>query len=629
MAANFDKSQDSSSSPEQEYQAKGVSQPDEEHYQAKGVSANNEQQLHTGIVDPTAAPLPQNAGQPAPPPRRQIVDPTAAPFPQNAGQPSRVSTVTPGAWNLQAVAPTRSTTPQPAKPTLNVKLRLDAPDISAEELNVFLTETLPLLRLDFTKVGASYKFQLDLETELRRTVGEKAKFQFELCDVDAGFERLGLRCALDRDRRVLVFEGTPKERFDGFVALQFECRLLVKSSLKLTSAFSLVGRKTTLCVETCEADPVNLQFLIHPDPWSLWNTLEPPVDAPYPTSHSEIYAARFPQTDKLVLAASQRGRSHEHDGKFRDDSFAVKLDAIDGWSFFAVGDGAGSAKFSRKGSEIACKTVVERLAHYFQTDADSLNSAIEQFQSDAAQAPERAVLDGNDAPPTVVNIFHRALYETFLQLHNEVKTRNQNCALNETTAQMRDYHTTLLCCALKKFASGWVVLSYWVGDGGFAVYRPNGEERALALGVPDGGEFAGQTRFFTMKEEIDAAPIKNRVRVAFVSDFDALVLATDGVSDPYFEVENDLLAFERWRAFWQARAKDELFHGVFDDGIDIKERAERLKQGLRFKIAGHHDDRTILLVLNPDAFATPCKHAAPNPPIAPPSLNDDQLEGDR
>ena len=337
----------------------------------------------------------------------------------------------------------------------------------------------------------------------------------------------------------------------------------------------------------------------------------------------------FPQTDKLVLAASQRGRSHEHDGKFRDDSFAVRLDAIDGWSFFAVGDGAGSAKFSRKGSKIACDTVVERLAHHFQTNAEGLNPAIDRFQSDAAQAPERAVLDGNAAPSIVANIFHQALYETFLQLHNEVKTRNQNLALSETATQMRDYHTTLLCCALKKFANGWLVLSYWVGDGGFVVYRPNGEDRALALGVPDGGEFAGQTRFFTMKEEIDAAPIKNRVRAAFVSDFDALVLATDGVSDPYFEVENDLLAFERWRAFWQARAKDELFHGVFDVGLDIKERAERLKQGLRFKVVGHHDDRTILLVLNPDAFAATCRRSALDSLVAPTSLNDAQPQGDR
>lgn len=411
---------------------------------------------------------------------------------------------TPAANNvLRDIASPQS--PQPDKPTLQLKLRLDAPEITDVKIGEFLTETLPSLRLDFTKVGASYNFRLDLAAALRQKAGEQAEFEFQLLEVDAEFERLGLRCALEQN----------------------------------------------------------------------------------------------------VLAASQRGRSHEHDGKFRDDSFAVALDAIDGWNFFAVGDGAGSAKFSRRGSQVACETVVARLAAHFQADAEKLQPAIQRLQKVARKTPGAAPLDGNAAAPVVSNIFHKALYETYVALCNEVKERNQNLAATDAPAQLRDYHTTLLCCALKKFAKGWALLSYWIGDGAFVVYRPNGEACAFPLGSPDGGEFAGQTRFFTTKEEIDAGPIQNRVRAAFFSDFDALLLATDGVSDPYFEVESDLLKFKRWQEFWQARSQGELFDGVFDPDLAPTERAERLKEGLRFKVVGHHDDRTLLLVANPNAFAPP------------------------
>ncbi|MBK6541817.1 MAG: protein phosphatase 2C domain-containing protein [Flavobacteriales bacterium] len=62
------------------------------------------------------------------------------------------------------------------------------------------------------------------------------------------------------------------------------------------------------------------------------------------------------------MVASNRGRSHAHEGKFRDDDFKVASLNGTGWSIVAVADGAGGSKYSRKGSFIACNAAVQ----YFQ-----------------------------------------------------------------------------------------------------------------------------------------------------------------------------------------------------------------------------------------------------------------------
>lgn len=532
------------------------------------------------------------------------------------------TSTTPQPWNMHPAA----TPTTPPKPRLTVTLALDATEdlddagkkVLDVDISKFWTQNLPKERLNNPKAKEHYRDVLRLGELFRQTLNMNpdvpAKFKFSCVVVDPQFEQHGLSCALEGDD--LVVKGVPTQPFDGEIelTLQYRCHKILEYELRSANvppglllapnpnAKEILKRYGETSGST---EPCRLPFTINADSWDLWKVVEPPKDAPYQTPHADNLAAPLLDSDKFVFVASQRGRSHEHDGKFRDDSFAVKLDAIDGWNFFAVGDGAGSAKFSRKGSKIACDTIVEKLANYFKANTDAFALAVERFRAEAAKTPERAFLDGNGAPELVPVIFQHALFESLNTIYEEVNERNnQQGEPNEKKAELRDYHTTLLCGALKKFNDGWVLLSYWIGDGGFALYRPNGEDRALALGKPDGGEFAGQTRFFTMPEEIrDLAAVKNRVRVSFVSDFDALALATDGVSDPYFETENDLGAFEAWQKFWQARQEDEIFHNVFNANLDPAQRAENLTQGLRFKIKGNHDDRTLLLVLNPEAFA--------------------------
>lgn len=126
----------------------------------------------------------------------------------------------------------------------------------------------------------------------------------------------------------------------------------------------------------------------------------------------------------------------------------------------------------------------------------------------------------------------------------------------ENVCAVRDFSTTLLLTICKKFDFGWFVASYWVGDGAIGIYDA-GAHTVRIMGTPDEGEFSGQTRFLTMPE-IFRSPqeIYNRLRFAIVPDFTAVVLMSDGVSDPMFETDERMNDPARWDAFWQKLTRD-------------------------------------------------------------------------
>ena len=83
------------------------------------------------------------------------------------------------------------------------------------------------------------------------------------------------------------------------------------------------------------------------------------------------------------------------------------------------------------------------------------------------------------------NIFSFAVYEAVKAIHD---TLNQHDNL-----KFRDFHTTLLLTAHKEMQGRHFIASYWIGDGGIAVYCE--DKSVTILGEADSGEFAGQTRF--------------------------------------------------------------------------------------------------------------------------------------
>ena len=153
-------------------------------------------------------------------------------------------------------------------------------------------------------------------------------------------------------------------------------------------------------------------------------------------------------------------------------------------------------------------------------------------------------------------------------------------------AVLKDFSTTLLLAICRRFSFGWFVASFGVGDGAIAIYDRN-DDTVRLLNEPGGGEFAGQTRFLTMESIFRDRP---RMRLSIVPDFTALMLMTDGISDPFFETDANLARKEKWDALWESLTKEVDFS---DDNPDA---ARQLLDWLGFWSPGNHDDRTIAIL---------------------------------
>lgn len=167
-------------------------------------------------------------------------------------------------------------------------------------------------------------------------------------------------------------------------------------------------------------------------------------------------------------------------------------------------------------------------------------------------------------------------------------------AINEKAKEKgtspKDYSTTLLLAICKKFDFGWFVASFWVGDGAMCIYDKERQYFKL-LGTPDGGEYAGQTRFLTMPEIFsDAKSFYGRLKFSIEKDFTALLLMSDGISDPKFETDANLNKIEKWNDLWENIGKE------VELADDNSESQYQLLKWLDFWSPGNHDDRTIAIL---------------------------------
>ena len=243
----------------------------------------------------------------------------------------------------------------------------------------------------------------------------------------------------------------------------------------------------------------------------------------------------------------------------------------------AVADGAGSAKYSRKGSWLACDTSVEHCKSYF-SDEKSLHDFegyITTYNGEANDEYRKLLGD------SIHQLIGNAAFKSYKAIEAEAVSKS---------VPIKNYATTLLLAVCKKFDFGWFVASFWVGDGAMCIYDKERKYFKL-LGTPDEGEFAGQTRFLTMPEIFrDATSFYGRLKFSIEQDFTALMLMTDGVSDPMFETDANLNKIEKWDALWENITK------VVKLTDDNTESQYQLMQWLDFWSQGNHDDRTIAIL---------------------------------
>ena len=308
------------------------------------------------------------------------------------------------------------------------------------------------------------------------------------------------------------------------------------------------------------------RLVVNPDPRSLWQNIPSDRDAPGWKPDGDVAHLEGAGSRRLVVA-SQRGRSHAHVGAARDDDFVVRGNAADGWNILAVADGAGSAKRSRIGSRVACETAVDVAAEQLAETAD-------QWPLDRLAYPP-----SDESGPVLRNLAYRVLGAAAFEAVKDIQ------ALAEAEkGEPRDYATTLLLALHRPLQSGDLIVTIWVGDGAIGLLEADGSSRLL--GTPDGGAYAGQTRFLDREIVTDGQQIMRRIQVAVVPHLEALILMSDGVSDPIFPSDAALLETTRWRGLWSE----------LQPRLAQTQAQMRLLEWLDFWSSGNHDDRTVAVL---------------------------------
>ncbi|MBC7389960.1 MAG: protein phosphatase 2C domain-containing protein [Opitutaceae bacterium] len=391
----------------------------------------------------------------------------------------------------------------------------------------------------------------------------------KLYEANLDFEKLGWK-----DLIFYEFEGLNDAGL-GFdeTTHQIKGTPVVSGDRTLTFKFKLQGQS-----ETDTPHVKDIPLIINPDPKSLWKNLESSKDDLF---YKADEVTKFDRLgDKHILVSSKRGRSHANVGSFREDDFAYAA-LYDGWNIIAIADGAGSAKMSRKGSDIACNGILE----YFRQE--NIEKNLNHFDDLIASYNDKPSEDAENK----LNLF---VYENLGNAVLAVHKKLQDFASSQNI-QLKDLSSTLIFTVFKKYPTGYALLSFGVGDCPMAILNKELTEVTL-LNWIDVGEFGGGTRFITMPEIFHNEKFSTRFGFRQVQDFSYFMLMSDGIYDPKFVVESKLSEINTWQNFLEDLG------GKNDEGLKVelnplnKNITEEFSRWMDFWSVGNHDDRTLAIV---------------------------------
>ncbi|WP_085918270.1 protein phosphatase 2C domain-containing protein [Halomonas sp. CSM-2] len=361
------------------------------------------------------------------------------------------------------------------------------------------------------------------------------------------------------------------------------------SGLSLTKDRRLQGTPTAQGTHQLEVHGLNeqgettlhatLKLALIPSSRDLWKDL--------PSDRNALYAKPDEDVERLsgddgwhMVMGSQRGRSHAHRGGQRDDHGTIAR-ATTGWNMLIVGDGAGSCEYARQGSLLATTVARDELLKSLSaSEGAALEAAALSWwkDGDRSRMSQELLLPLQQTMITAVHAGHRAIAEEAKVSGHPVKA----------------FSTTLLLALHKKTPDGHIVVSFGIGDGAVAALYEG--RQAQMLNTADSGQHAGQTRFLDAPLFQESEGLYQRVKINVFSALDAIIVATDGVTDPKFSSDNDMHDGESWWALY-----DELAPALFTPAEEGKR--DPIQEYLSFFVERHHDDRT-LAVLYRDSVAS-------------------------
>lgn len=310
---------------------------------------------------------------------------------------------------------------------------------------------------------------------------------------------------------------------------------------------------------------LTLHIPILPDPKALWKSYPSDQDGKFPKPDADGEHFVDERLGVEVLAASVRGRSHAQKGAYRDDDYIIRSNAS-GWVIVATADGAGSAEFSRRGSQLAVKHASVELENRLREAASQL---------------DEAGGDESRIKPFAGQCMFKAVQAAVAAIEREA----QDEGVSDSS-----FSTTLILVAARRCGARWLVLSFGIGDGGAAIWNDHAKV-VVPLTKGDSGEFAGQTRFLRRNEVESLEHVVGRTKVVLVDRPSAILSMTDGITDPKFETDSLFESAEHWQGFW----RNDFFPMLTATG-DARLR-DRLLAWMEFWSPGNHDDRTLAAIL--------------------------------
>lgn len=270
---------------------------------------------------------------------------------------------------------------------------------------------------------------------------------------------------------------------------------------------------------------------------AMWKYLPVPTDEPEPTPEYINGVVKFPGSQ--VIGARVRGKKHKHEGTNCDDWYEVaNFEKI---TFVAVSDGAGSKKFSRIGAKKSCKASIGYLAQTVEklfADKPEMRSSLSLELSDKKCMEACGLLAG---------IVQQSVIKAFEAVEAAFYSRSVDpayAAVLGRSLQFKDLSGTLLIAVLipvSEFSKEYLVITCQIGDGMIALLNSEGEfiNSLKLMGVPDSGDFSGETDFLTSAQMKSLDTLQNRTKISRCT-IDTVFVMSDGVADDYFPNETEM-----------------------------------------------------------------------------------------
>lgn len=286
---------------------------------------------------------------------------------------------------------------------------------------------------------------------------------------------------------------------------------------------------------------------IEPASLEIWQNIEP-LDTTDASSHDDNRHDKG-QSNWHIFGSSRRGKYHAHTGMYREDCFEYGF--VNEWNVIALSDGAGSARLARVGSKLATKSAVEKL----KTELKKL-MVFENDEISNELGLKTALLDST--------------WHARMVLNEEAERR---------CVEINELDTTLLLLVHTQFANRSVIGVMQVGDGLIAIWDG---ESIVELGIPDQGQYSGETQFLTRIKHLEE--LVPRISVNSLGlDMKYAMMMTDGIADDFYPASRELPRLLKYIPNFDQTTPD-----VF---------AEQLTNLIGYRRKGSHDDRTFVMLI--------------------------------